>query len=165
MTSSYILVYDRVLENSFPLIQEGLADKFILSIIDVSQNNAIVEQLSIHMTINKLYPENIQEISRLEEDFRSFLIKLSTVPFQSKKDKQEYTWNIMVTTKPTAGPHQEALLEVHLTSGEWYVENEFQPEQLAKVKYETTNVRAKITPVKSLSPTSLQLEALIFDFT
>lgn len=129
--NSYI---KRVLQNTSILLEKRMVDRIIIVVQDsvgtVKEHFTIkCDILGLYVATTRLSSEPNVDMSTLEEEFRSTLLRIRLIDGQLPKLPTDCSWSLMVVTKKDLNASMEESLESALTNGEWHIDNNQLTEQ------------------------------------
>jgi hypothetical protein len=152
----------KVLDNSRQLLERGLLDSYIFTTYDNKGN--VIDQVVISLKIkalNKLTSSSsssssssgkftTQQLYCLEEEFRSFILRLTLLDTSLVKLPDDCTWLIMIETIPDASE----IMQSTLTTGDWLIDNNMSP--LSR-NNDTNGTTFMIKPIKSFQSDQMNI--------
>ena len=143
----------KVLDNSRNLLERGLLDSYIFTTYDNKGN--VIDQIVISLKIKALNQSSssstttttpgkisTQQLYYLEEEFRSFILRLTLLDSSLVKLPDDCTWIMMIETIPDASDS----IQSTLITGDWLVDNNMSPSSRNNTNNETAFM---INPIKS----------------
>eukprot|EP01031_Cornospumella_fuschlensis_P032700 gene32700-39534_t len=146
--NSYI---KRVFGNMRPLLHQNLIEKLVLVTLI---NGKPRDHVSIKAQVpNPDQAPSSQDLSLIEEELRASILRLSMIEgsIPGLGEDTDFTWNIMIITKPSGNLEQEETLSKSLTNGEWMVDNNQISENVALSHRVSSSHEAetRLIPLKS----------------
>jgi hypothetical protein len=109
---------------------------------NILNENNIVDQISLGWKVNNFSNnnDNADNSDRiLEEELRSTILRLSLLDVSMKKLSDDCTWTLMLVTNEHNDKNQSNILQEILVSGEYMIDNNLLPENIAKNKMNNSN--------------------------